>query len=276
MSAVSKSFTALGNGPELLVRNGESFAWAVSGTFVATVKLEQFLHGGWTALQSKTSAASGTEIIDTQGKPQTRVRFRCSAFTSGTVVTSITGTTSEVSSTIKDIGGADVLQVTEDGFTVPSGKVATMTSAKLTTPSGPVHAIEATFTEAGAGTYTGSVAVPAGATILDIIVNAVALWTAATSAALDVGDVDDPDGYYIGINLKATDLIAGESMSFALAGGKAGAYIANAQVSPRYSATARVISGIVTSVGAGTAGRTRMTVVYHLPVTADIVAATQV
>lgn len=128
-----------------------------------------------------------------------------------------------------------------------------------------IQAAEVTFTEAGAGTYTGSVDIPAGATILDIIVNGVVLWAAATSAAMDVGDVTDPNGYFAGIDLKATDLLAGESISFALAGGKAGAYIANSQVSPRYSGSARVVSGIIVSQGAGTAGRTRMTVVYSLP-----------
>lgn len=128
-----------------------------------------------------------------------------------------------------------------------------------------IQAAEVTFTEAGAGTYTGSVDIPAGATILDIIVNGVVLWAAATSAAMDVGDVTDPNGYFAGIDLKATDLLAGESLSFALAGGKAGAYIANSQVSPRYSGSARVVSGIIVSQGAGTAGRTRMTVVYSLP-----------
>ena len=56
---------------------------------------------------------------------------------------------------------------------------------------------------------------------------------------MDVGDVADPNGYYAAINLKATDLLAGESISFALAGGKAGAYIANSQVSPRYAAAER-------------------------------------
>jgi hypothetical protein len=129
----------------------------------------------------------------------------------------------------------------------------------------PVEAHEVSFTETGAGTYTGSVSVPADATILDIIVNGVALWTAGTSAVMKVGDAADDDGYYTAVNLKATDLLAGESISFALAGGKAGAYIANSQVSPRYSASARVISGIVTSVGAGTAGRTRMCVIFTLP-----------
>lgn len=126
---------------------------------------------------------------------------------------------------------------------------------------------ERTFTEtSGAGVWTGSVTVPAGATIQDIIINGVALWTSQTSATLKVGDVADDDGFYTGVDLLATDLLAGESISFALAGGKAGAYIANSQVSPRYSATSRVVSGIITKVGTtGTAGRTRMTVLYSLP-----------
>jgi hypothetical protein len=130
-----------------------------------------------------------------------------------------------------------------------------------------VQAAEATFTEtAGAGVYTGSVSVPAGATLLDIIVSGVALWDNAGDATMIVGDADNDDGYYAGIDLKATDLLAGESISFALAGGKAGAYIANSQVSPRYAATARVISGIVTTTSTGgTAGRTRMTVVFAAP-----------
>lgn len=130
-----------------------------------------------------------------------------------------------------------------------------------------VCAEELTFTETdGAGTYTGEVDLPAGAVLHDIIVNGVALWTATTSATLKVGDGTDDDGYFTGVNLKATDLLAGESLSFSEAGGKAGAYIANNQVSPRYSATARTIAAVVTTVGAaGDAGRTRVTVIYSLP-----------
>lgn len=126
---------------------------------------------------------------------------------------------------------------------------------------------EVAFAEAGAaGVYTGSITIPAGSTIDDIIVNGVALWTAGTSATMIVGDATDDDGYYTGVNLKATDLLAGESISFALAGGKAGAYIANSQVSPRYSATERVITGKITAVGTtGNAGRTRMSVIYSTP-----------
>jgi len=139
-------------------------------------------------------------------------------------------------------------------------------------PAAGVFSKEVTFTEDGAGTYTGSVTIPAGATLVDIIVNAVALWAASSSASMIVGDATDDNGFFTGVNLKATDLLAGESINFALAGGKAGAYIANSQVSPRYYATADAISGIVTSVGAGTTGRTRMTVVYSLP---TVTAATK-
>lgn len=127
---------------------------------------------------------------------------------------------------------------------------------------GAVVAEELIFVEDGEGTYSADVDLPAGATLVDIIVNGVALWTAATSATLIVGDGTDPDGYYTGVNLKATDLLAGESLSFALAGGKAGAYIANSQVTPRYAAAARTITAEVTSSGAGTAGRTRVIVLY--------------
>lgn len=114
-----------------------------------------------------------------------------------------------------------------------------------------------------AGVYTASVTLPAGSHLLDILVEGVALWNNGTSATLTVGDAAVADGYYTGVNLKATDLLAGESLSFALAGGKAGSYIANSQVSPRYSATDRVISAVVTTVGTvPTTGSTRIEVLW--------------
>jgi hypothetical protein len=121
-----------------------------------------------------------------------------------------------------------------------------------------------------AGVYTASASIPAGATLHDIIVNGVALWNQGTSAAMIVGDATDPNGYYDAIDLKATDLLAGESLSFALAGGQAGAYIANSQVSPRYSASARTITAEVTTVGtAATTGHTRLTILYSVTPAAD-------
>jgi hypothetical protein len=159
-----------------------------------------------------------------------------------------------------------------------NGTAITATAAELNTLDGatPVVVVERTFTEtSGAGTYTGAVALPAGATLIDIIVNGVALWDNTGAVTMKVGDTDD-DGYYTGINLKATDLLAGESLSFAQSGGKAGAYNVgtNTHWSNRYSATARTINGIITTASTGgSAGRTRMVVIYALPV--ETAAATK-
>lgn len=133
-----------------------------------------------------------------------------------------------------------------------------------------VFAKEITFVEEGAGVYTGSINLPAGATLIDVIVHAVALWDAGTSATLIVGDATDPNGFFDAVNLKATDLLAGESISFSHEGGKKGADLDTAgatHVRRRYLAAARVVTGVVTSVGAGTAGRTRITVLYTKPAT---------
>lgn len=161
----------------------------------------------------------------------------------------------------------------EDGALYQGDTKLTATAAQLNSTK--VESQSVLFTEAGAGTYTGTIALPAGAVVVDIIVHAIALWAAATSASMDVGDTVDPNGFFAAINLKATDLLAGESISFAQTGGKEGADLddpaAGAHVRRRYLATARNIIGKVVSVGAGTTGRTLMTVIYTVPVPAAAV-----
>lgn len=128
------------------------------------------------------------------------------------------------------------------------------------------------FVENGAGTYTGTVVLPAGATIIDILVHADALWTAATSAALIVGDTVDDNGFYDAVDLKATDLLAAESLSLAYPAGQFGAdtvvdytsvaTIGASYIKRRQLSTERTMQAKVTSVGAGTAGRTRVTFIF--------------
>lgn len=133
---------------------------------------------------------------------------------------------------------------------------------------------EFTFTEAAGGaaqTYTASCNVPAGAYILDVVVHAVALWDDATAATMKVGTStpDDDNGYFTGINLKATDLLVGEYLrasDISAWGGKEGVYLTAAGLQTSYSATARVVTFIVnTTAGGGTAGRTRCYVMYMVP-----------
>jgi hypothetical protein len=70
-----------------------------------------------------------------------------------------------------------------------------------------------------AGTYTAEAIIPAYACIIDVVVYAEALWTAGTSALLDVGLYDeddvviDADYFYSALDLKATDLLANQSVS---------------------------------------------------------------
>ena len=167
---------------------------------------------------------------------------------------------------------------TENDVDIVEGKLVVKDGGAIELQGGTVGDIltgvtEVTFTEAGAGTYTGSVTVPAGSTVVDIIVNAVAQWTAGTSALMDVGDTSDPNGFFAAVDLKS-GLAAGDSISFSFAGGKAGAYLGATTVKKRYYATGGTISGVVVASGTdGTAGRTRMIVLYAAPAT--IVAATK-
>lgn len=158
-------------------------------------------------------------------------------------------------------------------LTNSAGTAVTLTAAELAKIDGLTGYIPqvqlVTFTETtGAGTYTGSVTVPAGAIIHDIKVWSTVLWTATTSALMDVGDATDPDGWFTQVDLKATDLLVGEEINFVQTGGQEGAYLSTTtgKRSAAYSASARVVSGIVVTVGAaGNAGRTFMLVNYSLP-----------
>ena len=139
-----------------------------------------------------------------------------------------------------------------------------------------VEVAGARFIENGAGTYDFDVLLPADALITGIFVYAEALWDAATSASLEVGDYNidgttarDADGFLTAVDLKATDLTLDQTVSL-LGGGQggvAGAYNSgtNTHWDKLWSDNARILRFRVVSVGAGTAGRTRVYVAYaHL------------
>lgn len=179
----------------------------------------------------------------------------------------LNGSTRKYDYKVFNSAGAEKTVFDEDGVLYQQGTALTQTASQLN--GAKIYEQSVLFTEAGAGTYTGTVALPAGAVIQDVIVHAIALWAAATSAAMIVGDVDDPNGFFDAVDLKATDLLAGESINFTQTGGKEGADLddpaAGAHVRRRYLATARSVTGKVVSVGAGTTGRTLMTVIYAVP-----------
>ena len=128
-----------------------------------------------------------------------------------------------------------------------------------------------------AGVYSISTVIPAGAYIQDVQVHTDTLWDSGTSATLIVGDSDDDDGFYTGVNAKATDLVANEVLSFYHLGGKEGTYLTDDNgVMTQYSSSARTITAQMTTVGATTAGVTRIIVVWVKPtdtVASDFVAS---
>lgn len=115
-----------------------------------------------------------------------------------------------------------------------------------------------------AGVYTLTFPLPAGALILDLGIQAEALWNAGTSASLVCGDGGAANGFITATNLNATDLLVGEQISLNSPQDKAGAYITAPQ-RKLYQATTRNVIFVVTQVGVGSAGRTFCFVEYVLP-----------
>jgi hypothetical protein len=156
-----------------------------------------------------------------------------------------------------------------------SGDVRTVTGQSLyldnpTPGSGGtgVKVGSATFTETtGAGAYTAGIPLPAGSTIMDIKVRSTAVWSDTGTVNMDVGDDDDPDGWFTQIDLKAAgDLLVGEEINFVQTGSTEGAYL-NLTTGRRlraYLPAAKTITGKITSTGGGgtQTGRTRMLVEY--------------
>jgi len=122
----------------------------------------------------------------------------------------------------------------------------------------------------GNGVYTGSVTLPAGAVLLDIVPMDTAAWD-STTALLNMGDGVNATGFIASLNLTALGpMTTGVGYSYAgdiaTNGGflSPGAY-ANAPGSRIDYPAGGTITATITQTGAGTAGRTSVVVVYTVP-----------
>lgn len=206
----------------------------------------------------------------------------------GLTVTASTGTLTVPNGVTATGPAASGTLVTETGTATLSAKTLntpTLSTPVITAPSGSGFVISKTitFTEQAGTTCTGTVVLPAGSTLHDIMVTSSVLW-GGTSAVLKVGDSVDDDGFFVGVDLKATDLLVGEVLSLGDSenwGGKNGAYLvaATGQRGPAatnfglYYGAGSSIIGVVTMNTPSTTGRTFMTVTYSVgAVTAATVA----
>jgi hypothetical protein len=138
-----------------------------------------------------------------------------------------------------------------------------------------IKAAEVTYTEtAGAGAYLASVVVPAGSWLLDVIVHGVALWDNSGAVDMDVGFAGGTEIFDITSLKSGGDLVAGESISFGTGSdGSEGGSTASTNYA-RYSATARTITGEITTASTGgSTGRTRMLVIWAEPASGVTITA---
>lgn len=173
--------------------------------------------------------------------------------------------------------------LTVSGAITGTSTSTSLTAAGLVSPvvtgdagTGTIFAKTALFTEdATSLTHTATFTIPAGATLLDILVVPQVLWTGGT-AAFTCGDANSATGWFTSTDLKATDLILGERLQASNAnnwGGKNGTYLTTAgrfgQQSTNmiggYCPTAYSVIGVVTvGTPATTVGRLRMTVLWYV------------
>jgi hypothetical protein len=216
------------------------------GAFLPTD--DQSITGNWTFSSSPTITSSGTLVATTATQTLTN-----KTLTSPTV-------TSETSANPTITGDAS-------SGVVVSKTVAFVENATMTTS-------------------TGTVVIPAGATLVDIVVTSSVLWSKASSR-FTCGDAQAATGWFTSTDLSGTDLLVGEALRAAGGsaswGGVNGAYLVSAtgvfgqatatKAGPYYVSAGSVIGVVTVTPGAGTAGRTFMTVTYSVgQVTAPVVA----
>jgi hypothetical protein len=164
-------------------------------------------------------------------------------------------------------------------LSVFAAKIAALIAVDATT-SGIILTKRATFAETASGvSHVATIPVPAGAIIHSIKVVPRVLWGATTSATLKVGDTADDDGFFTGVNLKATDLLVGEvldSQHSTLWGGKEGAYLVSAtgrrgptasNFGQSYVAGSNITGTITVVDPVAVTGRTDLVVEFSIPTT---------
>lgn len=131
---------------------------------------------------------------------------------------------------------------------------------------GMLYCAERTFTEtSGAGTYTATVPIPAGATVVDLVWKNTVVWNNAGTCVAQVGDDDDADGYLAAVDIKTVpgaDTVGYGGLSTKMSDTGSGVYKGKGG---KYCAAAKTITAtVVTSSTGGGNGRSRLLVFFMI------------
>lgn len=125
MSTTSKSFTAIGSSDVFYLRQGESALFTVSGTFSASWALEKVLGNG-VAVEKTLLTGTGTTSATVKADQDMILRVSCTAFTSGTMDTSIADVATDTVKEFLNRDGVQVLEVTDQGIETPNAIITNL------------------------------------------------------------------------------------------------------------------------------------------------------
>ena len=134
---VSTDFTSTASGNALAVQHGRQFTYAITGTFVATLKLEKSYTAGssWEIVNSFTSTGTGSVEVQHPAQGTTLYRFRCSAYTSGTATAAMTEVVA-VDKSIQTSTGLTSITLNADGtVSFPYGYATGFANGTVGSPS---------------------------------------------------------------------------------------------------------------------------------------------
>lgn len=116
MTTVSSSFTATGSSTAIAISGGESVAIVLSGTWVGTVLLQRRIGGyAWETVAAFTANVTQSITAPTGGGI---FRWKCTAYTSGTIVYSLTDNVLNVV-----VGLGTVARATETTFQIDTADI---------------------------------------------------------------------------------------------------------------------------------------------------------
>lgn len=157
--SVSKSFTAVGSSDTEGVRYGDHISYAASGTFSATWSLKYTKNNGQTWIEIATGTGASSGVWKNQTGDGAHIKFECTAYTSGTLVTAITSG-AQVGPGLEDDAGNVRAYVTEDGLSVV-GDLAVSEDVAVTGNA----SVTGTLSATGAATLDGGAAIDGTVTL---------------------------------------------------------------------------------------------------------------
>jgi hypothetical protein len=144
---ISASFTSTVSGALQILKPGEILNYVITGTWAATIILERRHKGGGAWEQITSTTANVNAVLENRTLIDQYYRWRCSAFTSGTAVTTLVDKASDPVDRFVDSYGNVILDITDSGVDVTGALTAS--DAIMIGPTSTTYLLDVQKTGAG-------------------------------------------------------------------------------------------------------------------------------